>query len=209
MGTQSYFNKFHDAIKLSKQDDSYKKARERDTSITKAIKDTFAAAGYPVIEDFIQGSFSTDTAILKKNCDFDIDRAIVIDHDNAPENPVIPKVTICDDVLEKRGFKNANIKKPCVTADYISENLHLDFPVYRKSYGSYELAIGKRNSDEANRKWSLADPKGLKDWIKDNSGYFGSPSIKQLQFNRIVRYLKRWRDENLLMQLERRSIPSV
>ena len=195
MGIQTHFNKFHDAIKLSKQDYTYKKARERDTSITKAIRETFADAGYPVIEDFIQGSFSTDTAILKKNGDFDIDRAIVIDHDDAPENPVSPKVIICDDVLEKRGFKNSKIKKPCVTADYTSENLHLDFPVYRKSYGSYELAVGKRNSDEANREWSIADPKGLKDWIKDKSDYFGSPSVKLLQFNRIVRYLKRWRDE--------------
>ena len=196
MGIQRHFITFHDAIKLCKQDDVYKKARERDSSITKAIEEAFSIAGHPVVEDFIQGSFATDTAILKKNEDFDIDRAIVIDHADAPGNPVSPKLTICDDVLEKRGFKNAKIKKPCVTADYAAENLHLDFPVYRKNNGSYELAIGKRNSDEANRKWDLSDPKGLKDWIKDKSGYWGSSSVKLLQFNRIVRYLKRWRDEN-------------
>lgn len=196
MSIQTHFNTFHDAIKLGKQDDAYKKARERDTSITKAIRESFVNAGHPVIEDFIQGSFSTDTAILNKSADFDIDRAIVINHEDAPENPTSPKITICDDVLEKRGFKNTKIKKPCVTADYISENLHLDFPVYRVLNGQYELAVGKRNSGDANRKWDSSNPKGLRDWINDKSGYYGSPADKLKQFKRNVRYLKRWRDEN-------------
>jgi hypothetical protein len=195
MGIQKYFRTFHDTIKLSKQDDVYKAAREKDSNITTDVKKAFREAGYPVIEDFIQGSFSTDTAILKKAGDFDIDRAVVIDVDTAPDNPVKPKAVICDDVLEKRGFKNAKIKKPCVTANYTSENLHIDYPVYRKNGDAYELAIGKRNSDEANRKWETADPKGLRDWIKDKSAYFGSADAKLQQFNRVVRYLKRWRDE--------------
>lgn len=195
MGIQKHFNSFHDAIKLSKQDDAYKTARERDDSITNDVRNAFEDAGYPVIEDFIQGSISTDTAILKKSGDFDIDRAIVIDFDTAPDNCVKPKVTLCDDVLEKRGFQNAKIKKPCVTADYKNENLHIDFPIYRKNGDEYELAIGKRNSDESNRKWEEADPKGLKNWIKDKSPYIGSASDKLSQFNRLVRYLKRWRDE--------------
>ena len=195
MGVQTQFNKFHDAIKLSKQDDVYKKAREKDDSITQDIKNAFKDANHPVIEDFIQGSFATDTAILKKNGDFDIDRAIVISYDDAPANPIPPKKIICDNVLEKRGFKNSKIKKPCVTADYTSESLHIDFPLYRKIDDSYELSIGKRNSDEANRRWESADPKGLKDWIKDKTSYWGSSVNKLNQFNRIVRYLKRWRDE--------------
>lgn len=195
MGIQRHFRKFHDAIKLSKQDDAYKAAREKDGSITKDVKKAFKDAGYPVIEDFIQGSFSTDTAILKKAGDFDIDRAVVIDINTAPDNPVKPKVVVCDDVLEKRGFKNAKVKKPCVTADYTSENLHIDYPVYRRNGDTYELAVGKRNSDEDNRKWEGSDPKGLKDWIKDKSAYIGSAESKLGQFNRTVRYLKRWRDE--------------
>lgn len=195
MNIQKQFQTFHNAIKLSKTDDAYKAARERDDSITKDVRIAFAAAGHPIMEDFIQGSFSTDTAILKKSGDFDIDRAIVIDSENAPENPVVPKIVVCDGVLEKRGFKNAKIKTPCVTADYISENLHIDFPIYRKKYDSYELAVGRRNSDEANRRWEQSDPKGLKNWIKSNSAYIGSPDNKLGQFNRIVRYLKRWRDE--------------
>ena len=144
MGIQQHFRTFHGAIKLSKSDDVYKKARERDDSITQDVRHAFKAAGYPVIDDFIQGSFATDTAILKKSGDFDIDRAIVIDAETAPENPILPKILVCDGVLEKRGFKNAKIKKPCVTANYASENLHIDFPIYKKIGDFHELSIGKR-----------------------------------------------------------------
>ena len=193
MGTQTHFNKFHNAIKLSKTDDSYSNAREKDDSITKAVKGAFKENGYPIIEDFIQGSFSTDTAILSLDGDFDIDRAVVIDDQQAPDNPVDPKKVVLD-VLEKRGFTNAKIKKPCVTADYKTQNLHIDFPVYKKSSSSYYLAVGKKGSDEENREWTHSDPKGLKDWIKDKSAYIGSSDEKLQQFNRLVRYLKRWRD---------------
>ncbi|WP_415912172.1 SMODS domain-containing nucleotidyltransferase [Neptuniibacter sp. QD37_11] len=194
MGVQTEFINFHNRIKLGCQDDAYRKARERDDSITAAIKSAFKDEGYPVTEDFLQGSLATDTAILKKADDFDIDRSIVIDSTSAPDNPVDPKKVVFD-VLEKRGFKNAKIKKPCVTANYSSENLHIDFPIYRKKAdGTYELAVGKRNSDEENREWSESDPKGLKSWIKDKSSYIGSADRKLQQFNRVARYLKRWRD---------------
>jgi len=195
MGIQSHFISFHNKIKLSKTDETYSEARKRDDSITDQVKEAFHDSGYPVIDNFIQGSFSTDTAIVSLNDDIDIDRAIVIDNENSPNDPVKPKQTVYQ-VLQDRGFKNAKVKKPCVTADYASESLHIDIPVYRLRNGIHELAVGKTNSDENNREWSVADPKGLKDWIKNNSQYGGSADRKQQQFNRIVRYLKRWRDEN-------------
>lgn len=195
MTIQQRFSKFHDAIKLSREDDAYKKAREKDDSVTSDVKKAFSDAGYPVIEDFIQGSLATHTGVKRKGEDFDIDRAVVIDSADAPDDPVKPKIVVCDEVLENRGFKNARVKTPCVTADYASENLHIDYPVYRKSGSSYELAIGKRGSGEAQRYWDHADPKGLKIWVVDKSGYGGSADAKVRQFYRIVRYLKRWRDE--------------
>ena len=194
MGIQSHFINFHNKIKLSKTDESYSNARKRDDSITADIKEAFVEMGFPVIDDFIQGSFSTDTAIVNLNDDFDIDRAIVIDFQDSPDDPVKVKRTAYD-VLLDRGFKNPKVKKPCVTADYSSERLHIDIPIYRLRYGVHELAVGKINSDENNKEWSVADPKGLKDWIKNNSSYGGSADSKQQQYNRIVRYLKRWRDE--------------
>ncbi|ELV8750297.1 nucleotidyltransferase [Vibrio vulnificus] len=193
MSIQAKFLKFHDQIKISREDSAYKDAREKDDSILKDVKSALKDEGYPVIENFLQGSMSTATGVKNPKDDFDIDRAVVIAFDDSPSDPVKVKKIVLK-VLEDRGFKNAKIKKPCVTADYTSKNLHIDIPIYRKTNDAYELAVGKTNSCEENREWSSSDPKGLKDWINDSSDYYGSASKKLEQYKRLVRYLKRWRD---------------
>ena len=194
MGIQTHFDKFHNKIKLGREDDAYKKARERDDSIKKAVTSAFAEAGYPVVNNFIQGSLKTHTGIVPISGDYDIDRALVIDDETAPENPVTPKKKTLD-VLENRGFKNAKIKKPCVTADYASDNVHIDFIIYKRSGNQHYLAVGKEYSDKDNREWSDADPHGLIDWVNDDSRYDQDDAKAVLaQFRRLVRYLKRWRD---------------
>jgi len=197
MGIQNQFNKFHDAIKLTRTDDAYSEAREKDDSITNEIKVAFKDAGYPVKNTFIQGSFATHTAIKAIDGDFDLDRAIVIDSDDAPDNPVECKIKL-DDVLVARGFKNSKIKKPCVTADYTSLDLHIDFPVYKHGFFlGHRLAVGKRYSDENSREWSSSDPEGLIEWVnkRELEGRWSDLSKEEIaQFRRIVRYMKRWRD---------------
>lgn len=194
MSIQNKFNTFHDNIKLGRKDLEYTNARLKDDSITNAIKEIFRDNGYPIIEDFIQGSLATHTGIKEKGLDFDIDRAIVIEEVSAPENPITPKLAVLN-VLENRGFKNAKIKKPCVTADYKQEYLHIDIPIYRKyENGQYELAVGKKNSDENNREWSPAAPKELINWVNDSSLYSYYSKEKHTQYRRLVRYLKRWRN---------------
>ena len=193
MGIQTHFNQFHDRIKLGRQDDAYKKARERDDSITKQVKTAFEEDGYPVVHEFMQGSLKTHTGIVPIRGDYDIDRALVVDAEDAPENPVDPKKKALE-VLESRGFSNAKIKKPCVTADYASDDVHIDFVIYKRSGEQHYLAVGKKNSDEKNRKWSAADPLGLIDWINYDSGYGEDAAEIRGQFRRVVRYLKRWRD---------------
>lgn len=194
MGIQTQFDKFHNKIKLGREDDAYKKARERDDSIKSEVVSAFACAGYPVVHDFIQGSLKTHTGIVPISGDYDIDRALVIDAGTAPDNPVVPKKKTLE-VLEGRGFKNAKIKKPCVTADYASDNVHIDFIIYKRWSNQHYLAVGKENSDESSREWSPADPLSLTDWINDDSSYWAADAKEVLaQFRRLVRYLKRWRD---------------
>ena len=82
-----------------------------------------------------------------------------------------------------------------MTADYASDNVHIDFIVYKRSGDQHYLAVGKKNSDEHNRKWSAADPLGLIAWINDDSDYEKDNAKEALaQCRRLVRYLKRWRD---------------
>lgn len=194
MGTQTHFTKFHDKIKLGRKDDAYKKARDRDDSIKREVTKEFKDAGYPIVADFIQGSLKTHTGIVPISGDYDIDRALVIDADTAPENPVTPKKKALD-VLENRGFKNAKIKKPCVTADYASDNVHIDLIIYKRSGEQHYLAVGKKNSDENNREWAISDPLGLMEWIVDFSDCDDDEAEDvRKQFYRLVRYVKRWRD---------------
>ena len=193
MGVQTHFDKFHDRIKLGREDEAYKVARKRDDSIKGEVGDAFKDAGYPVIADFIQGSLKTHTGIKPIDSDYDIDRALVIDDEAAPDNPVTPKKKALD-VLEGRGFKNAKIKKPCVTADYASDDVHIDLIIYKRDGDQHYLAVGKKNSDGANREWSGCDPLGLIEWINDDSMYGDDAEEKRSQFRRLVRYLKRWRD---------------
>ena len=176
MGIQTYFDNFHNRIKLGREDDAYKKARERDDSIKKEVKTAFENEGYPIVDDFIQGSLKTHTGIVPISGDFDIDRALVVDDDTAPENPVKPKKKVLD-VLEDRGFKNAKIKKPCVTADYVSDNVHIDLIVYKRSGYQHYLAVDKENSDENNYKRS-----GYQHYLavgKENSGREQSGVVKR------------------------------
>ncbi|MCY3768527.1 MAG: nucleotidyltransferase [Gammaproteobacteria bacterium] len=193
MGIQTHFDKFHDRIKLGREDEAYKSARERDDSIKAEVSDAFKDAGYPVTADFIQGSLKTHTGVKPIDGDYDIDRALVIDDDVAPDNPVTPKKKVLD-VLEGRGFKDAKIKKPCVTADYASDDVHIDLIIYKRDGDQHYLAVGKKNSDEENREWSGCDPLGLIEWINDDSDYGDDAEVKRNQFRRLVRYSKRWRD---------------
>jgi len=193
MAIQTHFMKFNEKIYLTNQSNGYKKASEKDKSILAEIEIAFKEAGYPVIEIFYQGSFAVHTAIISLQGDFDIDRALVIDSTTAPKNPIEPKKIVFD-VLSKRNFKNPKIKKPCVTADYTSTNLHIDYTIYQYDGSSYKLAVGKEHA--ADTEWSPSDTKGLIDWINNKENYGENKINKNKQFKRLVRYMKRWRDEN-------------
>ncbi len=212
MPIQTHFNKFNKKIYLTSHSEGYKKAKEKDKSIFEDIKCAFKKAGYPVIDSFMQGSFAVNTAINSLDGDFDIDRAIVIDAEKAPADPVAPKKVI-KEVLDQRNFKDPKIKKPCVTADYKSINLHIDYTVYKKEtsfFGdTYYLAVGKNGSCDANKEWSEADQKGLIEWIDSVDDFVLGAMAKRKQLKRLIRYMKRWRDVNFTSEGVRKKIFSI
>jgi hypothetical protein len=199
MGLQKQFSKFNKSIHLTKYSKSYEDAREKEHSILESIKVKFKDNGYPVVSNdcFRQGSFATDTAIKKIDGDFDVDRAIVIKKENAPTDPVDCKKAAIQ-VLEKRGFKNPLIKTPCVTADYINLKLHIDYAIYCvDGSNNYSVAIGKKHSLEKNKEWMYSESKELINWVNSSehcTGYENLTTEERLQFKRLVRYMKRWRD---------------
>jgi len=210
MSLQNQFSKFEEKIQLTWFDSKLKEIREKDNSIQDDIRSAFKDNGYPVIEFFQQGSYATQTCIepLNEGDDYDIDVGVVIDADNAPDNPVEVKKTLRD-VLIDRNLKNPKIKIPCVTAQYYEDGekkFHLDYPIYKKDQSKLYLAIGKEFSDEKIRKWESGDPKGLIDWVNNKSAFFSEENY--LQYKRLVRYMKRWRDY-CITGIERKSVYSI
>jgi hypothetical protein len=210
MSLQNQFSKFEEKIRLTWSDTKLKELREKDESIQEDIRSAFKEKGYPVVDFFQQGSYATQTCIepINEGDDYDIDVGVVINADNAPNNPVDVKKTLRD-VLTKRNLKNPKIKMPCVTAQYFKEGekrFHLDYPIYKKNQGTYYLAIGKEFSDESSRKWDTADPKGLINWVNDKSKFYSDEKI--VQYKRLIRYMKRWRDY-CITSTERKSVYSI
>ncbi len=204
MSIQTHFNKFNEEIYLTNQSDEYKDAKEKDTSILGEIKTKFTEESYKVEESFLQGSFAVDTAIKNIDGDYDIDRSVVIKSNDAPDDPVKPKQAVLK-VLENRNFKNAVVKLPCITADYKSKKLHIDYTVYIKDEsGNYKLAVGKIGSSDHIKKWAPSDPIGLMEWISGSDTYGTNSAIKRKQFKRLVRFMKRWRDVTFSEQIRKK-----
>ena len=208
MSLQQQFNKFEEKIKLTWSDDKLKTIREKDESIRSDIRDAFKEKGYPVKDFFQQGSYATKTTIVPLNDDYDIDVGVVIDNENAPEDPVEVKKTLRD-ILVARNFKEPKIKMPCVTAQYLKsgeKHFHLDYPVYKKQNNNYFLAVGKEYSNDEQKSWEESDPKGLLEWLKNPINSL--EEIEIAQYRRIIKYLKRWRDFKFSDE-ERKKVYSI
>jgi hypothetical protein len=202
---QSYFNSFHDAIKLDYDDN--KELRDKRDELLKILKANMPSdAGS--FEIFHQGSYAMYTGVKPlDDGDYDIDVGLLfnISKDDYP-NPVTVKKWVYDALI--KDYEDVEMKKPCVTVKFKAEgederNYHVDFAVYA-DYESDEktyLAKGKLNSNAENRYWEESDPKTL---VNDIKNHF-TDSEDRKQFRRVIRYLKRWKDIKFKGQVNRPS----
>jgi hypothetical protein len=207
MSLQSKYKKFTETIALSTKSTEYKDAREKDDAIYEKIKIAFVDEGYEIVGTRVLGSMGVHTGIQPLDGDHDIDRGVIISQESSPCNPIDVKKVV-KNVLFNHGFSEPSIKKPCVTADYKTKPIHIDYVIFRKDdLDNYELAVGKETSDENNRKWDPSDPIGLKDWLtwKDED----KTSEERNQYYRIVRTLKRWRDHRYSNSSDRKKVYSI
>lgn len=191
---QRYFDKFHDAIKLSNIDENPTLREKRDMLI-KELKENLPA-DVPSFEHFNQGSYATFTGIIPRNGDYDIDVGILFDClKSAYPNPVDLKIKVRDAL--SRPNRNVRIRNACVTVEYLKDGkpeYHVDLAIYvkREEDDCLNLAVGREFADENNRRWVKSDPKGL---VKKINERFSGKEAEQ--FRRNIRYTKRWRDEKL------------
>jgi hypothetical protein len=195
---QKQFIKFHDTIRTGFDDNA--KLREKRDLLIEELKAYFKKKSEnentPLIifHYFNQGSYGMGIGIKPMpEEDYDIDVALVFHFDKEYISPIEIKEMV-KDALSK-GNRTVEIKKPCVRVQYHKdgkESFHVDFAIYSdKEYNDDEkfyLARGTEK-DKSTQYWEESDPEELKrqfgDLFKDDD---------HKQFIRVIRSLKRWKD---------------
>jgi hypothetical protein len=142
-----------------------------------------------------QGSYSMKTGIEPlEGQDYDIDVMLLFDISKSDYTAKEVKKWVYDALVKYP--RNVNIMKPCVRVQYHSEgeiHYHVDLAVYSDQNSDGITYLSKKpqnaNDDEV---WEKSEPKKLKEKINDKF------KIKEErhQFKRVIRYIKRWKDEN-------------
>ncbi|MBD0405297.1 cyclic GMP-AMP synthase DncV-like nucleotidyltransferase [Flammeovirga sp. EKP202] len=204
---QKCFQDFHDEIRikdLDRVEESNKILREKRDLLLNDIKKYFDNKNLTLDQNdqikyqwFNQGSYAMYTGVKPiDDGDFDIDVAIVLDiNKDDYSNPTIVKKWIFD-ALDKKANRTVKWKKPCITVQYTKageDMYHVDFAIYagKNSDEKYYLARGKETSLKAEKRWDESSPKELKEKINDK--FLDTEQRKQ--FKRIIKYLKRWKEE--------------
>jgi hypothetical protein len=203
MNIQKQFEAFHEEIKLGRFEENQILREKRDiikNKLRSELSRVFKKYGEKCPTFFFrdQGSYEIGTGIKPLNCDYDIDQGLyfMVDTSDYPD-PVVLKRRV-HEALDGH-TKEVRIRQSCVTVFYQKEGepiYHVDIAVYSdgemNADRSDRLAKGKEHSTEEYRFWEVSNPQGLSDTI---FARFEEGSDRD-QFRRIVRYLKRWKDEN-------------
>ncbi|GAE36828.1 cyclic GMP-AMP synthase DncV-like nucleotidyltransferase [Halalkalibacter akibai] len=199
---QKYFKGFHDAIKLEYDDN--KELRDKRDELINFLRENMPKDACP-FETFNQGSYSMFTGIKPiDDGDYDIDVALLfnLSKDDYP-NPIIVKKWVHDSIC--MGYDDVEMKKPCVTVKFESgdRKYHVDFAIFSKENqdNNTYMAKGKLHSTPENRCWEHSAPEKL---VNDIKG-FPIDAQDREQFRRVIRYMKRWKDNKFKGQVNRPS----
>jgi hypothetical protein len=200
---QKQFEEFHEAIKLKRFVENATLREKRNIirgKLTERLPAVFEdhEEECPEFDFRDQGSYEMGTGIKPlEGGEFDIDQGIYF---KVPiqtyQDPVVLKQRVYE-ALDGH-TRRVEIRRPCVTVFYQLNDepvYHVDLAVYsdgtQNPDGKARIAKGKENSTASYRVWEVSNPQALTETIFDR--FQGSDRD---QFRRIVRYLKRWKDEN-------------
>lgn len=195
---QRRFLNFHNAIKLDHFDENRTLREKRDT-----VLDRMRAKGLR-FEPFNQGSYAMGTGCLPVDGDYDIDVGIVFSGPASTRPDPLELKRRVRDAVNGHTSTPPRWMRHCVRVQYTrqgSELYHVDLAIYWQNLetdwigqtrkGDIFLAVGKEGSVSPHKAWLESEPHKLRDLIADyQSGEARS------QFKRVIRYLKRWRQEH-------------
>ena len=197
---QTHFNKFHDTIRRSYDDN--KILRQKRDLLLDDLRDglrRYAQSqniSIPRFEHFNQGSYAIGTSIAPLSGeDYDIDVGLIFHLSKDDYSPVQVKRWVYEAL--DTGNRAVECKRPCVRVQYrrAGEVLyHVDLAIYSEDPDNWDnqlyLAKGFLGSKPENRSWEVADPQRLIDTFQQKFRDQGD----QDQFKRVIRFLKRWKD---------------
>lgn len=206
----SEFKKFHDCIKIDYESDVLKEKsdilkEDFRKNFPKELENYGIEVNTSDIDFFDQGSYRHQVSTTIKTDNVDRDLAVSFPLDITKEENKDPRriKKSAKKSLEILNTRKPVIKEPCITVEYSKQEeayIHIDFPIYAIHQDQYYLARGKEYSE--NPCWEKSDPKGLNElfdcWFKDEQGN---------QFRRIVRYLKKWKNENYPVSTSKDQVP--
>ena len=199
---QTYFNKFHGAIGRSYDDNSILRDKRdllladlRDGLRKYAEKHNVAIQRY---QHFNQGSYAMGTGIEPLSGeDYDIDVGLTFHISASDYSPVEVRQWVYEAL--NSGNRTVEYKRPCVRVQYHrrgEEIYHVDFAVYSGKDCNWDnqtyLAKGFLGSAPENQVWEISEPHGLLEAFQQKFPNEGDRN----QFRRVIRFLKRWKDEN-------------
>jgi len=192
---QTHFLKFHKKIKLDNFNENKTLRDKRDVLLADLKKNIAESA--PTYSNFDQGSYAIYTGINPKDGNFDIDVGIIFECTRDDYDDPVELKKIVRDALDRHN-RTVTIRRPCVTVEYLKNgevDYHVDLAIYvqREEDNNLEITKGKEFSDDEQRFYEIADPKGL---INEINNRF-SESDEKAQMRRCIRYLKKWRDNKL------------
>jgi predicted nucleotidyltransferase len=196
---QKQFDDFHSEIRLGNKDEKAKLQDKRDLlvkNLSDGLKKKADNGGKKyTFGSFNQGSYAMHTGTKPLDNDYDIDVGIIFDNSKNDFNNALELKKIVRDAISSN-FRTVNIRRPCVTTTYLKDgnpDYHVDLAIYVKKpfSDSYYIAMGKEHSSEENIEWVDSDPKGLT--AKINNCHSDDD---RKQFRRVIRFMKRWRDNS-------------
>jgi hypothetical protein len=202
MSLQSLFMRFHEAIQLKRFDENAELREKRDR-ILRRLRENLPSS--VTFDWFNQGSYSMGTGIKPLDGDYDIDIGIILNNVVRFSNPNRDRSRDVDFntvkgwvyTAVKSHTSQVDWRRPCITVYYKEAGeiiYHVDLAVMvrdDRNPARLYLALGKQHESPSTCEWQLDDRQGFIDAVERKcAGEDGA------QFRRVVRYLKRWKDEN-------------
>lgn len=203
MKLKKEFADFYSAIRITSETNALMEKREAlqydiELKLPKILAEHDINVAKCDVRMIDQGSYKYHTTI--KNDVVDRDIAVMIPLDTISNNDPRKIKDYLKDAISIPA-RTVNVMEPCIRASYYEngvEWLHIDLPLYAIDGNNVYLARGKTNSSYYS--WESADPDGLNDYLCEKIN-------GNSQLRRIIRFIKKWRNEKYASSIYDHEIP--